>query len=48
MVWVHLYLDFFQEIHATVLHEPQSVESIDVEPQVWTSDCKIMCGFLCV
>ena len=27
----------------TILH---SIESADTEPQIWRTDCKVMCGFL--
>ena len=46
--WVHLYVDFFQQIHSTVLHDPGLVESMDVELQIPRADYKVLCTFLTV
>ena len=47
-VWtsrVHLYMEFFQSMHSTGLHNLQLVESTDEEPWIWRANSKVICQF---
>ena len=42
---LHLHVDFLQRMPTVVLQEPQVVESADAEPQIWSTDDKVILGF---
>ena len=42
---VHLYVDFFQYVHTTVVYDPQLVESMVVEMWIWRAEKHLDCFY---